>query len=134
VSTVDDAAFYGVDSSHPIPNTDVIDVTVSLANGGASYGLVIAQPLAADERSQKRLLKKIERYLNDFHSAAAKVRFGAPKLNRMKIHVSIHPASDPRIFELLERCRGWVEDNSVSLVVEKESPSASEPGDLKNKH
>ena len=119
----DDAALYGVDASHPIPNTELIDVTVSLKNGGASYGLVISQPLAGDERSQKRLLRKIERYLNDFHSASSKQRFGTPRPDRMKIHVSIHPASDPLIFELLEKCRDWVEGNSVSLVVDMD------PGD-----
>lgn len=130
----DDAALYGVDASHPIPNTELIDVTVSLKNGGASYGLVIAQPLVADERSQKRLLRKLERYLNDFHSAAAKQRFGTPRRDRMKIHVSIHPASDPLIFELLEKCRDWVEGNSVSLVVEMDSGDAGDVDAPRTKH
>jgi hypothetical protein len=132
--TIEDDALYGVDASHPIPNTELIDVTVSLENGGASYGLVIAQPLAADERSQKRLLRKFERYLNDFHSASAKQRFGMPRPDRMKIHVSIHPESDPLIFELLEKCRNWVEDNSVSLVVHLESGDEGEIDGPKIRH
>lgn len=114
---------YGDDESHPIASTELIDVTISLASGGAKYLLVIEQPLAGDERSQKRLLRKIERYLNDFHSADSKQKFGRPQPDRMKIHVHIHPASDPAIFELLEKCKDWTRDNSVSLVVEEYLPS-----------
>jgi hypothetical protein len=119
----DNSEKFEVDAAHPIPNTEVIDVTVSLRGGGAIYGLVIAQPLNGDARSQARLLRKLDRYLNDFHSVSAKEKFGPPRLDRSKIHVHIHPNSDPKVFELLQRCKDWIQDNSVSFEVGHYVPS-----------
>lgn len=105
------------DFAHPIRQVDIIDVVVNIRGGGSRYGLTIASPLTGDERSQKRLLKKIEAYLGDFHSERSIERNGKPTPEKCKILVGIHPGSDAVVFELLERCRPWVLDNGIELSV-----------------
>jgi hypothetical protein len=108
---------YSDDFTHPIRQLGVIDVVTELEGGGAYYGLVIATPLARDQRSQKRLLRKIEAYLEDFYSERSIHRNGPPTPAKCKITVGIHPESDPVIFELLERCRPWVDENGVDFRI-----------------
>jgi hypothetical protein len=81
------------------------------------YGLVIASPLSGDKRSQQRLLKKLEDYLSDRHSTDLKSRFGAPTPNNTSLKVAIHPGSDPTVFDLLQRCKPWVQDNGFTMEV-----------------
>ncbi len=102
------------DDLHPIPDLDVCDVHAELKDGGHELVLVIASPLSADERSQRRLMKKIDHYLS-FLSGLGEVPVGAAK----RITVKIHPRSTPAIFDLLERCRPWANDNHVSLDISK---------------
>jgi hypothetical protein len=94
-----------------------VDVVTHLGGGGAYYGLTIASPLSGDDRSQQRLLNKIEPYLGDFHSDRAVERNGKPTPDKCKILVGVHPGSDAVIFELLERCKPWVLDNGVELKI-----------------
>ena len=105
-----------VDESHPIRDVGKIDVAVT-TNRGARYGLVVNQPLHGDERSQRRLLNKLEAYIADFYSPKFVNRFGNPESSSCQITVALHPDSDVAIFDLLERCRPWVEDNHISYEV-----------------
>jgi hypothetical protein len=102
--------------SHPIRDTTVIDTVVN-TDRGAYYGLVIASPLSGDIPSQQRLLDKLEAYIADFYSDKYLTRYGRPRLDNCKITVGIHPDSDAVIFELLEKCRAWVEGNNISFAV-----------------
>ncbi len=113
-------ADYGDDVSHPIPRVGSIDVETKLNGGGAYYGLVIASPLAGDQHSQNRLLQKLQNYIDDFYSPRFFSTFGKPNPEKCRIYVSIHPDSDVLIFELLEKCRSWVEDNRIMYVIETE--------------
>jgi hypothetical protein len=97
------------DFTHPIRQVDVIDVVVNIRGGGSRYGLTIASPLAGDERSRQRLLRKIEAYIGDFLSP-----------DKCKILVGIHPASDAAIFSMLDECRPWLLDNGIDLAVTTE--------------
>jgi hypothetical protein len=108
---------YSDDFTHPIRQLGVIDTVVELKGGGAYYGITIATPLGGDVRSQERLLRKIEAYLGDFRSERSRRRNGEPTPAKCKITVGIHPDSDPVIFELLERCRPWVEENGVDFRI-----------------
>jgi hypothetical protein len=117
VEAVPEDDIYLDDFAHPIRQLDVIDVVTELKGGGAYYGIAIASPLAGDERSQKRLIRKIEVYLQDFLSERSILRNGRPTPGKCKIYVGIHPDSDAVIFELLEQCRQWVEDNGIELRV-----------------
>jgi hypothetical protein len=105
------------DFDHPIRQVEVVDVKSDLAGGGAYYGLVIASPLFGDDRSQKRLLSKIEAYIGDFHSEQSIGRNGRPTPERCKIVVGIHPGSAAVVFELLERCRPWALEHGIELSV-----------------
>jgi hypothetical protein len=109
----------------PIENTNTIDTVVRLKGGGAYYGLVIVKPLAGDEISQNRLLTKIEKYIQDFYSEKSLELSGRPTIENSRIFVRIHPASDPVIFKLLERCREWVESHHIEFKVDTDLRSDS---------
>jgi hypothetical protein len=108
------------DFTHPIRQVDVIDVVVNIRGGGSRYGLTIASPLAGDERSRQRLLRKIEAYIGDFLSVESIARNGRPTPDKCKILVGIHPASDAAIFSMLDECRPWLLDNGIDLAVTTE--------------
>lgn len=107
------------DSSHPIPDVTVIDVTIGLAGGGADYGLVIARPLKSDERSLKRLEVKIQNYVGDFFSDEAARRYGTPKSAPMSIVVHIHKDSDPEVFGRLQRYEQWVRSKNIGFSLKR---------------
>jgi len=111
---------YSDDENHPISRVGVIDVETKLASGGAYYSLVIASPIGGDERSQQRLLKKLENYVSDFYSPAALESRGYPTPERDRIRVVVHGDSDPVIFELLDRCKTWVQNNNIKFVVDSD--------------
>jgi hypothetical protein len=106
-----------VEESHPIHDTSKIDVVVQ-TDRGAAYGLVIAAPVTGSLSTQTRLLDKIEAYIGDFCSPSFLSKYGEPTSEYCKITVAIHPASDPVIFELLEKCRPWVESHNIRFTVQ----------------
>lgn len=101
-----------------ITDPDTIDSVIRFTDGGAIYGLVVVKPLSADTYLQNRLLDKIEAYIQDFYSEESLTAYGRPSIEKSQIHVRIHPDSDPIIFELLERCRQWVESNHIEFKVD----------------
>ena len=105
------------DDSHPIPKLDVIDCLRTVVGGGAGYGLVIATPLAADPRSLSRLKRKIEVYVEDFHSKEATDNPGAPKPGAMWMFVNIHKDSSAEAFEVIKLHERWIVDNGINLIV-----------------
>lgn len=60
--------YFEFDDEHPIPNLDVVDINTVKTNGGSDLFVIVATPLADDPRSLKRLLRKIERYLEFLNS------------------------------------------------------------------
>jgi hypothetical protein len=66
------------DSEHPIPRVDALDIHAVRATGGSDLVVVVAAPLCADERSQQRLLSKIENYLRFLGSAEYAQKCGKP--------------------------------------------------------
>ncbi len=107
------------DPSHPIPSLAVLDVATILKDGGADLSIVIASPLAADERSLSRLLDKIEGYLGHIRSPEFHAEAGIPSPGNTTIKVLIHPASCPEAFDLLERSKEWVLANDATLKIEQ---------------
>lgn len=107
------------DPNHPIPAIGEIDLYGIKNNGGADLAIVIASPLDGDENSQRRLLAKIEGYLSFVSSDEFKSEAEPANRENTSIAVHIHPASAPEIFELLDRCRTWVEENAATLRVER---------------
>lgn len=116
-----DQDFYVTDETHPIPFLGKIDVFVAASDGRVYYGLVIASPMAGDERSQRRLLRKFEDYLSDRHSRDLLKKYGQPSPSNTYLKVAIHPGSDAAIFEFIERCKGWIKDNGFSIEVTTDS-------------
>jgi glycerol-3-phosphate O-acyltransferase len=108
---------YENDDSHPIPSVNVLDVVAVNKGGGATVVIVIATPLSADKRSQERLLQKIENYLGYINSKTFSDEAGNPTTENTRLEVAIHKASDKEIFELLERCRNWIESNNALLII-----------------
>jgi hypothetical protein len=106
------------DDSHPIPSVNNLDMIAQRRTGGADLLILVPTPLEADERSQRRLVQKIENYLGFIVSSEFKQEFGAPDPSTVRIVVKINNDSDPAVFALLKRCEPWVNDNQVSLVVE----------------
>lgn len=105
------------DPAHPIPKVDALDVHAVRKSGGSDLIVVIATPLASNERSQRRLLLKIENYLGFINSAEYENKCGKPTPENSKIVVRIHAESDPAVFELLERCKPWAKDSCATLEV-----------------
>jgi hypothetical protein len=109
---------YRDDDAHPVPKLGVIDVNTVKKGGGSDLFLVVAKPLPADHRSLKRLLKKVENYLAFIGSDAFRRESGCPTPDNTRIVVKLHPGSAAEAFELLERNKQWVINNSASLVIE----------------
>ena len=85
--------------------------------------MVIASPMKADERSQRRLLQKLENYLGFINSKEFLGEAGPPSVENTNVEVKLHPDSDPEISELLNRCVEWVADNNATLVSKASDPS-----------
>jgi hypothetical protein len=51
------------DPDHPIPSLTALDVHGIRKGGGSDLIVVVASPLGFDEKSQKRLLDKLDIYL-----------------------------------------------------------------------
>ncbi len=105
------------DTEHPIPYPGKIDVLTTTVEGTTYYGLVIAAPMEADERSQRRLLKKLEDYASDRHSQKAIYKYGKPTPQNTRLTVAVHPGSSQAIFELLTRCLPWLEECGFKVEV-----------------
>jgi hypothetical protein len=56
-------AILAKDETHPIPDVDVCDIQGERKDGGRDLVIVVARPMKADERSQRRLVEKIRGYL-----------------------------------------------------------------------
>jgi hypothetical protein len=103
---------------HPIPRLNVIDVHGVRKAGGSDLVIVIASPLRMNELSQRRLLKKIENYLNFISSKEFSDQYGEPTPSGTAVVVHVNSKSDEKVIDLLERCRPWVEESRVSLHIE----------------
>lgn len=114
-------ALYGDDETHPIPFLQALDVFAVKQSGGSSSAIVIASPLEADERSQRRLMRKIENYLGFIVSDAHREEAGPPDPSTTEILVVIDGRSDQAIFDLLEQCKPWALENGVTLKVERQA-------------
>ena len=117
---------YADDESQPIPRLTELDLVGKRTTGGADLFIVIASPLGADERSQRRLLKKIENYLIFIESEEFNEEFGKPSPDTTSINIKIHPESHPAINILIEKCKPWALENNVELIAEQleQMPSA----------
>lgn len=71
--------YFEFDDEHPIPNLDVVDINTVKTNGGSDLFVIVATPLADDPRSLKRLLRKIERYLEFLNSEEFLAQSGPPQ-------------------------------------------------------
>ena len=111
------------DPEHPIPYLGSLDVMAVKEGGGADLIIVVASPLRADERSQKRLLDKMEGYLAFISSVEFRAQAGIPTMDNTKVVVKLHPHSAPEISDLLFRCESWVQKSNASLQVEILTPS-----------
>jgi hypothetical protein len=106
------------DPSHPIPSLTAIDVHAVRVDGGADLAIVVATPLRDNERSRTRLLAKIDTYVQFLATPEFLRECGAASRANTTILLSIHPDSDAGIFDLIDSCRGWVEDRGASLALE----------------
>ena len=105
------------DPDHPVPYLRVIDVA-SYGTGGANLSIVVASPLDGSERSQTRLLDKIQGYLGHIASDQFIADAGvSPTPDNTTIEVLLHPASSETIRGLLDKCHDWVLSQNASLVV-----------------
>jgi len=105
------------DESHPIPFVGRVDAFVTTKEGSTYYGLVISAPMHGDERSQHRLLKKLDSYISDRNSEEAIAKYGKPSPEKSHVRVAVHPGSDAQVFLLLEKCKAWLEDVGFSYEV-----------------
>jgi len=105
------------DPTHPIPSVTAIDVHLVKNNGGSDLVVVVASPLGLDERSQKRLLDKIELYLRFIRTPDCESEAGVATCQNTSIVVELHPDSDRGVHELLERCKPWVATHGATLKV-----------------
>ena len=103
---------------HPIPRLDVIDIHGVLKSGGTDLVIVIASPLAADEYSQLRLVRKLNNYIEFIGSKGYAQQFGVPTPENTAIVVNIHTGSAPEVFHLLEQCQPRVQASNASLSFE----------------
>ncbi|MGS0998773.1 hypothetical protein [Rhodanobacter sp. UC4451_H18] len=105
------------DPTHPIPYLGTLDVMATKKDGGADLVIVVASPLMADERSQNRLLEKMEGYLSFISSDEFRSEAGSPNPDNTHLVVKLHPDSSPAIHDLLRRSESWVLKGNASLKV-----------------
>jgi hypothetical protein len=113
----EDEALYTDDPHHPIASLDAIDLVGQRRDGGVELTMLVHGPLAADERSQRRLLRKFDLYLANIAAPEFLAQFERP--SPIQISVRIDANSDPVIFELLQRCEPWVAQSGATLTVER---------------
>jgi hypothetical protein len=106
------------DPSHPIPYVFNCDVNGVKISGGADLIVVVASPLAGDERSLNRLMKKLEMYIRFISSNEFRAESGAPTTANTHIKVKLHLESSSVARELLFRCNDWVRAINATLEVE----------------
>lgn len=111
-------SIYALDSGHPIPNLDVVDINTVKKGGGSDLFIVVAMPLSGDQRSLKRLLRKVGRYLEFMRTEEFLAVSGTASLDNTNIVVKLHPHSDRAAFELLERSKPWVAGNCANLLID----------------
>jgi hypothetical protein len=105
------------DPTHPIPYLHVLDVA-AYRQGGACLTIVVASPLRDDERSQTRLLDKIQGYLSHIQSDQFLLDAGTrPSPENTTISVVLHPESALAVRDLLMRCDEWVRSQGARLEV-----------------
>ena len=105
------------DADHPIPALKVIDINTVKKGGGSDLYINVASPLRADENSLTRLLDKIEGYLGHIQSSDFQIESDVPTPENTNIIVNIHSESEDEVFELLEKSKQWVLDNSATLQI-----------------
>jgi len=110
------------DPDHPIPYLRVLDVATYLKSGGGDFSIIVATPIQGDERSQRRLLDKIQTYLAYCNSDEYRSRTPPPTPETTRIIVRLHPDSSVAILQLLEKCYAWVRSERASLAVEFLTP------------
>jgi hypothetical protein len=79
--------------------------------------IMVTGQLATDERSQRRLIRKLENYVNFVNSDEFAQEHGAPDPSRVEIDVKIDTECDPAIFAMLARAGPPLLQNNVSLLV-----------------
>jgi hypothetical protein len=108
------------DESHPIPNLEVIDVTQKARKEDREItvvSIVIASPLGADPRSVYRLFRKVEVYLADLGCDGTPAKLAVPEDLKPRIHLFIHPDSDPNVLELLNWFDDYVSKRGATLEI-----------------
>ena len=103
------------DPTHPIPSVSAIDIHAVKNDGGSDLVIVIASPLLFDERSQKRLLDKIDLYLQFIRTPECEAEAGVATSENTSIVVELHPGSDQRVLELIEGSKPWVAASGATL-------------------
>jgi len=103
-----------IDDTHPIPDTSVIDVHGVRQTGGSTMAVVIATPLQADPRSIYRLFRKLDGHLEYLKTAAYREQCGVGDTD---IEVTIHGASDAKVFELFAVLPEFVSQRGARLTV-----------------
>jgi hypothetical protein len=110
------------DESHAIAHLGTIDVRQNFSGGIIAYGIAAETPLRNDERTRKRLLKKMENYLLDYFSERDRRGMDDSNMPRAHIFVKIPLDSDAEIFDFLASCRPWLDDNHADLHVSGKDP------------
>jgi len=108
----------GDEPDHPVPYLGVIDVAAYLKSGGANLTVVAASPLQDDEHSHRRLLDKIQGYLNYIASDQfLEHAHATASPENTTITVALHPDTAPGVYSLLARCHQWVASGRAKLAV-----------------
>jgi hypothetical protein len=110
---------FEVDPTHAISDVYNLDIHIIKKSGGSQLVVVIAFPIRSDAVSEKRLLRKIEVYLQFLNTDEYKELAGPPHPLHTEVIVKIHPDSDPEIFELLEKSKARVSSQNATLKVER---------------
>jgi hypothetical protein len=107
---------YEDDESHPIPFVGNLDTELR-SNVGVRLGVVIASPLSNDERSKQRLIQKLKGYVREFSILREQWLTENPEPMKAWLYISIHPESDPEIFQIIDQFGSWIESNSITVIV-----------------
>lgn len=100
------------DPAHPIPYVESLDYVAPSKNGGIDLVFVIGSPLRADERSIKRMARKLETYADFIKRQRALCGSKA-----FRLIVGIHAGSDEQSRACLRQHARWFSDNNVDVEI-----------------
>jgi hypothetical protein len=94
-----------------------IDIMGVRKDGGVELSIVCVRKLEGTPEMQKKLMDKIENYLNYINSKEFKSEFGNKTKEEVFIILKCEEKPDDIMFQLFEKIKPWTMENNATFLV-----------------